>query len=169
MHCVLCGINKFYAGGRMDFARGKFKPKSASWSCKLYPANIVDCNWVIQVNSWFPKNGNQGSLYLYTMPWGFFLMHFHVTFITRACLEKSRGRFLNQTKHKQILNTKTIKLQPENQQDRACRIEFAHLGLNFPLIKSILPQALKNLQLYLYHSSDCGFNGRMHLEAMRRF
>ena len=41
-------------------------------SCKLYRADFVGCNWVIQVNSWLPKNGNQGSLYLYTMPGGFF-------------------------------------------------------------------------------------------------
>jgi len=42
--------------------------------CKLITADFVCCNWVIRVNAWFPKNGNQGSLYLYTMPEVFFLM-----------------------------------------------------------------------------------------------
>ena len=40
-------------------------------------------------------------------------------------------------------NTKTIKLQPGKRQDRACRIELADLGLNFPLVESILSPALK--------------------------
>jgi len=56
----------------------------------------------------------------------------------------SGGIFENQTKHKQILkarNTKSIKLQPKNQQDSACRIELADLGLKCPLLKSILPLA----------------------------
>jgi len=42
--------------------------------CKLFTTEFVCCIWVIQVNSWFPKNKNQGSLYLYTMLGGFFLM-----------------------------------------------------------------------------------------------
>jgi len=37
-----------------------------------YPADFVGYNQVIQVNPWFPKNGNQGSFYLYTMPWDVF-------------------------------------------------------------------------------------------------
>jgi len=48
------------------------------------------------------------------------------------------------TKFKQIMkarNTQTSKLQPKNQQDRACRIELADLGLNFHRAKSVLPPA----------------------------
>ena len=102
------------------------------------------------------KNGNQGSLYLYTMLGGFFSMDCRVRSPrawrcrkrARPCLEKSRGGFLNKMKHKQILkakNTKTSKLQLKNLQDRACRIELADLGLKFPLVKSILPPALLSL------------------------
>ena len=40
-------------------------------------------------------------------------------------------------------------LQPTNLQDRACRIELADLGLNFPLVKSILLPALVNFGLRL--------------------
>jgi len=36
-------------------------------------------------------------------------------------------------------NTKTSKLQPKNQQDTACRIELADLGLQFRLVTSMLP------------------------------
>ena len=63
----------------------------------------------------------------------------------RPCLEKSRGGFLNQAEHNQILktrNTKTSKLQPKNRQDRACGIELADWGFKFPLVKSSLPPAL---------------------------
>jgi len=42
------------------FYERKFKPKSASSIL-----GFVGRNWVIQVISWFPNNGNQGSLYLY--------------------------------------------------------------------------------------------------------
>jgi len=48
---------------------------------------------------------------------------------TQCRSSKSGGEFLNKTKHKQI---------SKNQQDRACRIELADLGLKFPLVKSIL-------------------------------
>jgi len=34
--------------------------------------------------------------------------------------------------------TSITQLQPTNLQDRACRIELADLGLNLPLVKSIL-------------------------------
>jgi len=42
------------------FYERKFKPKSASSIL-----GFVGRNWVIKVISWFPNNGNQGSLYLY--------------------------------------------------------------------------------------------------------
>ena len=130
----------------------KFKPKSASsilqaLSCRFCQLKLR--NWVIQVNSWFPTNGNQGSLCLYKMPGGFFsdrsLGQKPVPFAlpqTRSTLfgKIPEGIFI----HKQILkarNTQISKLQPKNRQDRACRIELADLSLNFPRAKSVLPLA----------------------------
>jgi len=150
---VLC-----YAGDRMDFTRGNLIPNLPARFCKLYLADFVGWNWVIQVNSWFPKYGNEGSLYLYTMLGGFSPMDFRVKSPracrcrkrARPCLEKSRGGFMNKTKHKQILNarnTKKSKLQPKNRQDRACRIELVDSGLKFPFVKSILLPALHMLCL----------------------
>ena len=63
------------AGGRMDFCERKFEAQICKARfCKIYSADLVGCNWIIQVNLWFPKNGNQRSLYLYTMSGGFFPM-----------------------------------------------------------------------------------------------
>ena len=151
--CDMVRGNSDYAGDRMDYTRGNLSPNLQARFCKLYPADFVGWNWAIQVNSWFPKNGNHWSLYLYTMLGGFFPMDFRVKSPrawrcrkrARPCFEKSRGGFLNKTKHKQILNarnTKTSKLQPMNRQNRACRIELADLGLEFPIVKSILLLAL---------------------------
>ena len=93
------------ASGRTDFTWETLSPNLQARFCKLYPADVVDWNWfgVIQVNSWFPKNRIQGSLYLKTMPRGFFLMVWSVKSPrtwrchkrTRPCLKKSSGGGLN--------------------------------------------------------------------------
>ena len=44
-----------YAGNKMDFTRGNFKPKSASSILQSLSCRFVDCNCVIEVNPWSPK------------------------------------------------------------------------------------------------------------------
>jgi len=125
-------FQSFNTGDRTNFTRGHLSPNLQARICKLYPADFVVWNWVIQGNSWFPKNGNQGSLYLYTMPGCFFQIGRRVKKPTRLALPEKREKQGGGvwTKHKQILkarNTQTSKLQLKNRQDRACRIKLADL------------------------------------------
>jgi len=43
------------AGDKIDFTRGNLSPNLQARFCKLYPADFVGWNWVIQVNSGFQK------------------------------------------------------------------------------------------------------------------
>ena len=170
MHLYICihiyqshtyfSVNVYNAGGRTDLIRGSLSPNLQARICKLYPADFVGWNWVIQVESWFPKNGEQGSLHLYIMPGGFFQIDPSVKSPrawrcwkrAKPSLEKFQRECLNWTKHKQILkarNTQTSKLQAKNRQDRVCRIELADLGLNFPRAKSVLLPAQWCICIYV--------------------
>jgi len=90
-----------HAGDKIEFTKGNLSPNLQARFCKLYPADFVGWNWVIQVKSWLPKNGNQGSLYLYTMPRGFFRMGrsakspraWRYRKSARPCLKNPRGGF----------------------------------------------------------------------------
>jgi len=44
-----------YAGNKIDFTRGKFKPKSANSTLQTLSCRFVVYNCVIEVNSWSPK------------------------------------------------------------------------------------------------------------------
>jgi len=123
------------AGGRTDFTRGNLSPNLQARFCKLYPADFVGWNRVIQVILWSPKNGNQGSLYLYTMPAGFFQINRSVKSpLTwrcrkrdRPCLEIPGGDFWTERN-----TNKSWKLGTHKQVNckwKIDRIELAKLGL----------------------------------------
>ena len=118
------------------FYQRKFKPKSASTilqalSCRFF----VGWNWVIQVNPWFPKNWNQGSLYLYTMPGGFFEMVCSVKSPrawrcrkrARPCLKNPRAGFW--TKRNATNPWKLGSLKQVNCNRKIGRIELAESSL----------------------------------------
>ena len=59
-----------YTGGRTDFTRGNLSPNLQARFCKLYPANFLGWNWVVQVNSWFPKKSKSRIALLVHNVWG---------------------------------------------------------------------------------------------------
>jgi len=97
------------------------------------------------------KNGNQGSLYLYIMPRGFFQIVCSVPSLragrcrkcARPCSEKSWRGFSKQNtnKSRKIGTHKQVNCNQQNRQDRACTIELADLGFDFYRAKSVLPPA----------------------------
>jgi len=58
----LVSVRSYYAGNKMDFTRGKFKPKSASSILQAIICRFFGCNFVFLVNSWSPgQNSTQES------------------------------------------------------------------------------------------------------------